>query len=375
MAWRDGIAVRLRQTLTGLALAEVRAKLEAGQPARAIETAALYRERCVRQSELQSLEEIARDWIGAQELADRGEFPSALAIVERLRESWPALAALERFQKELENATGISDRSWRNYTRRLPKDTGAGVLRVADEVLALAPHHGEARKARTRTCEGVEPATVGDRSPRTEEETPARPTEPPTRFLLWIDGVGGYLVCLAPKVTIGQATPEATVDIPLFADVSRLHATITRDAEGYLLEGVRSVAVNGKPTERALLQSNDRVTLGASCQLQFRQPVPVSATARLDLTSGHRLALAVEAVLLMADSVVLGSGAQAHVNLPDLRQPIVLFRQKGGGLGVRHAGPFTVDGQKCTERSNLNAQATISGEEFTMAIEPANARR
>jgi hypothetical protein len=193
------------------------------------------------------------------------------------------------------------------------------------------------------------------------------------RFLLWIDGVGGYLVCLDNRVSLGQATPEATVDIALFADVSRLHASLTRDSEGYLLEATRALAVNGEPTAKALLQSGDRVTLGNSCQLQFRQPVPVSATARLDLASGHRLVQAVEAVILMADTLVLGAGSQAHIQIADLRQPVVLFRQKGG-LGIRHAGPFTVDGQRCQERGQLGPSSKVVGDEFTFAVEPTGTR-
>ena len=51
--------------------------------------------------------------------------------------------------------------------------------------------------------------------------------------------MGGYLVCLGNRVTLGQATPDARVDVPLYADVSRHHATVTRDSEGYLLEGLR----------------------------------------------------------------------------------------------------------------------------------------
>ncbi len=203
--------------------------------------------------------------------------------------------------------------------------------------------------------------------PKPEPQTTA--VETANRFLLWIDGIGGYLVCLGPRVTIGQAVPETTVDLPLFADVSRLHATLTRDTEGYLLEAVRPLQVNGQVVEKALLQESDRVTLGTSCQLQFRQPVPVSTTARLDLVSGHRLALAVDAVVLMADTLVLGPGSQSHVNLPDLRQPIVLFRQKNG-LGIRFAGPFAVDGQRCTERGTLKPNSMVSGEDFTFAIEP-----
>ena len=65
-------------------------------------------------------------------------------------------------------------------------------------------------------------------------------------FYLWIDGVGGYLVCLNNRITLGQATPDAAVDVPLLADVSRLHATLTRDPEGYLLHALRPARVNGR---------------------------------------------------------------------------------------------------------------------------------
>src|SRR5262245_59435083 len=107
------------------------------------------------------------------------------------------------------------------------------------------------------------------------------------RFLLWIDGVGGYLVCLGSRLTFGHAAAGERVDVPLIADVSRLHASLTRDAEGYVLEAGRPVKINGQPTSRSLLRSGDRVTLGRSCQFIFRQPAALSATARLDFVSGH----------------------------------------------------------------------------------------
>ena len=47
------------------------------------------------------------------------------------------------------------------------------------------------------------------------------------RFLLWIDGVGGYLVCLGDEVILGQASSEYQVDIPIQADLSRRHAKIS----------------------------------------------------------------------------------------------------------------------------------------------------
>jgi hypothetical protein len=196
----------------------------------------------------------------------------------------------------------------------------------------------------------------------------------PTRFLLWIDGVGGYLVCLGARLTFGQAVHDGHVDIPLVADVSRLHASLTRDPEGYVLEAVRPILVNGREVTRALLQTGDRVTLGASCQLQFHLPVPISTTARLDLVSGHRLPLSVDAILLMADTLVLGDAAKVHVNVPDLPQPLVLFRQKDT-LGIRHNGKLCVNGRQSGSRIMLDdLHATVKGENISFAIEPVRTR-
>jgi hypothetical protein len=107
--------------------------------------------------------------------------------------------------------------------------------------------------------------------------------------------------------------------------------------------------------------------------LQFRQPVPVSASARLDFVSGHRLPLAVDAILLMADTLVLGPGAQAHVQAPDLEYPVILYRHKEG-LGVRYSGSLAVDGVPCRERGVLGAASRVRAGDFTFALEPLRAR-
>jgi len=243
------------------------------------------------------------------------------------------------------------------------------VVELAEQVLAAAPQHAEARTLRSRAWKALEPATI-TQAPPVQEPDPG-PLDPlPPRSFLWIDGVGGYMVCLGNRLTFGQALPEARVDVPLVADVSRLHATVTRDGEGYVLEAVRPIQVNGANATRALLQSGDRVTLGASCQFLFRLPVPGNMTARLELVSGHRLPTSVEGVLLMAETIVIGPGTQTHVSVADLKEDLVLFRHKDG-LGLRHHGPMRVNGQKSSGRAILPPSATVTGEEIGFAIEPA----
>jgi hypothetical protein len=99
----------------------------------------------------------------------------------------------------------------------------------------------------------------------------------------------------------------------------------------------------------------------------------VSATARLDMVSGHRLPIGVDGVLLMADTLVLGRGEQAHVTVPDLKEQIVLFRAKDG-LGYRHKGSLIISGRKSSERGPLSTQATVIGDDISFALEPVGLR-
>jgi tetratricopeptide (TPR) repeat protein len=368
----DEGASDLRQALVQCGLADAKAFLEAGEPARAAEGLTQLRDRGVQLADVKLLEEAARGWTSARDLADRGEFPQAVQAAERVGRLLPqAPASLERFQKELEERRKDFGDLLIKLHEAAQQEHWREVIQVAEQVLALAPQHVEARKVRSRAWKAVEPPTVAH-VPAKEASPPESPPPAP-RFLLWIDGIGGYLLCLGNRVSLGQATPDSFVDIPLYADVSRMHAALTRDAEGYLLEAFRSAQVNSRAVERALLQPGDRITLGSSCQLHFRQPVPVSASARLDLVSGHRLPLAVDAVLLMAETLVLGPGPQAHVSMPDLKQPLVLYRHKDG-LAVRYPGHLTIDGHSIRERGPLGSQARVVGEDFAFALEPVGSK-
>jgi len=422
-AWNDLIAAeqlginnstagKLRRDLALHGLQEAWALLKAGEPARAIELMSQLRHRSVHHPDLALLEEAGKGWMRAQDLASRGEFAQAQQAMDRVnnllrssrlgalapdavtpRKSHGAASTVgkvcldraEEFAASLERKKHAFAVLLVRLHEAVEAKNWPEVLKASEQALAFAPQHPEARRARAQAWKVIEPATMP--SPAAGRNLAVDTDEKPRRgerFLLWIDGVGGFLVCLGNRVTLGQATPDAYVDIPLYADVSRMHATVARDAEGYVLEANRSLMVNGKPAERALLRSGDRIMLGGSCQLLFRQPVPVSTTARLDLASGHRLPLTVDGVVLMADTLVMNSGPQAHVTIPDLEKPIVLYRHKDQ-LGIRYAGSFAIDGGACRDRGILpelrpgsgaspqggsRSTMSVTGEDFAFAIEP-----
>jgi hypothetical protein len=370
MGMKSEAAYALRQMLTKAGLEEARELLDRGEPARTLEVLKRLDNRMVKHHDLTGLEVASQAWITAREQAGRGEFAQASQTCERIaRYVQPANQAFVSFREEIDKRNQAFSGLLVSLHEAALKKQWRDVVRLSEEVLAVAPQHLEARKARARAWRAIEPETISAAKHTVPTPMKEAPKSSP-RFFLWIDGVGGFLVCLGNQAVIGQATPDATVEIPLFADVSRVHARLTRESEGYLLEAVRPLLVNSQNFDKGTLHSGDRITLGATCQMHFRLPTPVSASARIDMVSGHRLAPSVDAVLLMAETLVLGPGEQSHVTMPDLDKPIVLFRQREG-LGIRYAGAFKIDGARSQDRGSLGANASVSADEFAFAIEPA----
>lgn len=193
------------------------------------------------------------------------------------------------------------------------------------------------------------------------------------RFLLWVDAVGGFLVCTGDSVVLGQPVPGSDVDIPLRGDLSRRHAVIHRDGEGYLIEPVRSVRINGKSIDKhTSLSDGDMLTIGDSVQLRFRRPHPLSQTARLEYASFHRTQPATDGILLMADSCILGPGSASHIVCPRWTQDVVLYRQ-GGSFGCRCASGVKIDGAEHRQRGPVTLRSQVSGQDFSFSLEPATA--
>jgi hypothetical protein len=325
------------------------------------------------------LADTAREWQSAIDHADRGEFDQVRPLLARVRTALGTrTTGLDSYEEQLNIREDRFRRAWPCLQEAAAGSDWKDMLRCADEVLAVAPRHREAQQARNRAWQVLQPEAVKPTPPLSETVTlapraatlPVAEFAPPLkRFFLWIDGVGAYLVCLGSRISIGQATGEGPVDVPLFADVSRIHAALTRDAECYLLEASKAVSLNSAPAEKAVLQHGDRITLGNSCQMTFELPVPGGLSARLLLSGGRRLPMAVDGVLLMADMLVLGGGEKAHVHISELEKPIYLVRQKDQ-LVVQWEGEFRIEGTKHEGRAVLPRAGTVIADPFTFAVEP-----
>lgn len=198
---------------------------------------------------------------------------------------------------------------------------------------------------------------------------------PPSRFMLWIDGVGGFLVCEGAVVTLGQPAPGYAVDVPIMADVSRRHAAVRRDGEHYLFEPYRPCRFEGRSIAYPVRLADDSIAelggeAGHGAQLRFTQPSVCGRTARLDLVSRHRLQPHADGVILLADACLVGPEEVDHIVAPRLRRRLVLHRRADGGLVFRTEGSYDVDGRRVTGTARIERTSRIRGADFSLQLEP-----
>lgn len=388
----------LKQRLIERRVQEATSYLAAGEPAAALARLEKFAAESDATHAVRLVRDAANHLLAAQRLCRCGEFARAEAELSAAAALLPDVKALD----DAHRACRVKGAECRRLSARLHEvmtaERWTEALAVADELLELCCDYEPARDARRRawamvgmrTCSvraehrprvanGRPPAMLRIKS--MDEFAPAPPpapvppaAAPPVagggRFLLWIDGVGGYLVCTADEVVLGQPVRDCRVDIPILGDVSRRHARIRRDGEDYLIEPLRGVRLDGRPIERpTALADGVRIDLGDAVRLQFRRPHPLSRTAVLTFLSHHRTQPAADAILLMAESCVLGPAAQSHVCCRDATTDVVLYRQ-GGELWCRATGTMQIDGAAVSARGKLAPRSQVVGEDFSLSVEP-----
>ena len=101
--------------------------------------------------------------------------------------------------------------------------------------------------------------------------------------------------------------------------------------------------------------------------------VQAFASRYVEAAERHRPEPAVDGIVLMAQSLVLGPGARCHIVCKDWSAEVVLFRQAGsGGLdgwGCRATGGLTVDGQAQSSPAALTERSRVCGEDFCFSLE------
>jgi len=348
---------------------------------------------------LDSLREVARRLQSATKLRERGQFAEAIEQLQSATALRPDLPPLEELLKKTRDAAEQARLVQEQLHVALAAADWTQTLALSEQLLQISPQCRLARNARRQAW-----AEVGG---KLGDSRVARETQPwassllggvedcdlkfnrGPRFLLWVDAVGGYLVCLADEVVIGQAHPGNQVDVPIQADIRRRHVSIKRQGEGYVLDPLAArdtaardnhasamaarqgrVRIDGNDVRSpALLNDGDEIELGEGVKLRFRKPHALSASARIEILSNHRTHPFADAVLLMAESAVLGPKWQNHVICRDWQSDVVLYRQEEN-LFCRAMQSLEIDGQLQEGRGRLNVRSRVVGSDFSLSLEP-----
>ena len=331
----------------------------------------------------------------AKFLAQHGKARAAAENLQRAKLLLPdpsdslATELADRRELLLQEGEQISQLNSQLY-EAISSEDWHGVLTLAEQLLELAPEHEAAKKGRRLAWNsiGLEATRVFYRKPQhggfarrpaasistrngtgAREDTMTVDKKPGKRVVSWIDGVGGYMICLDDEVVIGQPAPGANADIPILADLSRRHASIRREGESYVLTPIHTASVNGRDvTGPVVLSDSCEIQLGRSVKINFRKPHALSGTAVLSVESNHKTEPAVDGIVLMADSCILGSESHSHIRCRHWDQNLVLFR-RGEELHFRSGASVEIDGQLADKDAPLPANCRLEAENLALSFE------
>ena len=342
----------------------------------------------------------------AQRLAARGHFIEAVDLTQAALNLLPAEGGanvrdhLNERAKQLAQEAECFRKLNQSLHQALRDQDWSQVLVAAEEMLSVAPACSIARDARRQAWDAV--------GMKTTQEHPGKPAPVPVRingngrvwrstrhraagakvdivteplqqkiqqkgpakrWLLWIDGIGGFLVIHGDEVTIGQPAGSGTIELPIQADISRWHAVIRRDGGAYVLDSVHQTHVDGRRIDGPLvLADNNLVVLADNVRLRFKKPHVLSATARLEMESNHKTQPRADGVILMADTLVLGPKSHSHIRCREWANDVILFR-RGEGLSVRTTGTLHIDGQEVNGHGPVAVGSQVEGEDFSLSLE------
>lgn len=211
---------------------------------------------------------------------------------------------------------------------------------------------------------------VEHRTPESQAPSVAKPADRDSiPQYLWIDGVGGFRICVGEEWVIGQAVPGNQVDLTILGDLSRRALALRRSGRDYLLQPWQDVRINQQLVDRpTMLQDGCEMLIGNRVQMSFHQPNPWSSSAILKLTSNHRWQPSVDGVLLLADSIVLGPMEGCHIVCPFWNKELVIFRD-GAKLICRSPYEVQVNQQLRSGEFELRVGDKVRSEDLSFGLE------
>ena len=336
----------------------------------------------------------------ARTLSEKGEMKAAVEMLERAKKLLPdsedeITGVLIARQAQLEQQAEEVRHMTEKLHSALSRESWTEVLTTADALLELTPEHTAARHARQKAWQvvGMEATRIHKRPQPTipkkkqndlvpknlastrvwkssgKVDTMSMDRDPGKRMLAWIDGVGGYLICMSDEVLLGQPAGSKGAEVPILADLSRRHATIRREGGDYVITPIHEVSLDGqKLSGPSVLTDGALIELGEAVKIRFQKPHALSATGVLTIESHHKTDPAVDRILLMSESCVFGSNSHSHVYCRNWPEDFVLYR-RGDDLHFRTSAKVHVDGVETGSGGLVSGTSRLECDYFSMSFE------
>lgn len=204
-----------------------------------------------------------------------------------------------------------------------------------------------------------------DETIETEEIPLERPEQPqekksnmilntslPSKFILQIDGVGGYMAIRDSVVTMGPISSSDRPTIALMAQAHLPTAAIERHEQDYFLKSNEPIHIADRAVSQKLLRDGDKIALDMRCRMKFNLPNAASSTATLMMSSARLPRPDINHIILMDREILIGPGLGNHVRTNDLSSTAALY-SKNGNLYCRTDEPLIIDGKSCTRDTAL----------------------
>ena len=128
-----------------------------------------------------------------------------------------------------------------------------------------------------------------------------------SRWRLWIDGCGGYLLVNGVQWSVGGLSRATNADVCVQADWPRLAGQISRRGADYFWQGQNSLE------SKTLLTDGTPFPIQGSALMTLGKPSQLSDTAVLSLNAPHRFDQHVDGVVLVLETVLVGPGSDCHL--------------------------------------------------------------
>ena len=361
----------------------------------------LLSDRGIRDRRADQMEQVCDLLNRAEQLSVSGRLGDALAAIQEVQKMRPEIPFLNQRATQLRESAGHLEALTDQLRFAINQSAWGGARSVSEQILEIAPENQIALDARRR-CDRQEVhkqksifyvdavdnketaidlntksthriATPNSQASQQEVMTTSDGTKDADglmqSFMLWIDGVGGFLVCTNPLITMGRAVPNCQVDIPVQGDLRRKHLQLKRLGGRFLIRHLNSRESGSNDSDAwDLLDDGQSIELQHGVGLRFLQTHPLGNSARLEFTSRHRTEPWSDAILLMGDALLLGPDKTNHIVCSGWAQKLVIFK-KGNEIYLRAAGTLDVNGSSHSGDVLLQDKVRVVGGEFAISCE------